>query len=168
MSDLDFYAQAATANVVLGVSLGSVPEEVQNRFGADFIDDRRRGVLRRDYGLLEFSFFRDIDWKCGAIGIQVHRLLWADPDAVPSALIVKYGDFANRLTISSLKDVISDAGFELDEVSGQDGDEFIQFCVVQSGVEIIVVGCPMMIGGASYNTGDVWSIHISGTIRPIQ
>ncbi|GAA0829116.1 hypothetical protein GCM10009525_27430 [Streptosporangium amethystogenes subsp. fukuiense] len=166
MKDLDFYAKAATSGVVFGVQLSSTPAEVEERFGADFLDDRQRGVFRRDYGLLEFTFFRDPDWTCGAISIQVHRLLEGASDSVPSVLIQEFGEFSPCVKLSSLKREVGTLGFYLSEAPDQTSPDFTRFLVSQSGVEVVTTRGLTTDGKLSSEVGDVWSILVPGNFPP--
>ncbi|POX51506.1 hypothetical protein C3489_19945 [Streptomyces sp. Ru71] len=95
MSDIDFYVLAALRREVLGVSLGATPEAWQARLGDDFLDDVRKGRMRRDYGLVEIAFSRDSGiWAAVTVSLQVHRLARGLERVVPPALERAHGGSA--------------------------------------------------------------------------
>lgn len=163
MNDLDFYAQAATSGTVLGLGPGATPAQVEERLGGDFFDDRQRAVFRRDYGLLEISFYRDSSWVCGAISIQVHRLLRGRVDVVPPVLIEEFGEFSARIKFHHLERVIDRAGFSVVQEANGASIDFSRLRVLRSGVEIIVVGQLVNAGVKGHEPGDVWSILLPGS-----
>jgi hypothetical protein len=165
LSDLDFYARAATGGTVFGLGIGATPEQVAERLGPDFLDDRQRGMFRRDYGLLEFAFYRHPSWACQAIGIQVHRLLTEGADAVPPPLRGEFGEFSRRVKISGLESAIKGLGSGLDEETGSASADFSRWRVRDSGVEIIVVGPSVAVADRpeDHEFGDVWSILLPGS-----
>lgn len=67
MSDVAFYASLIVNGEILGCTFGDAPEVWDSALGDDYLDDRRKGRMRRDFGLVEVSFQRvDQQW-------QMHR-----------------------------------------------------------------------------------------------
>jgi hypothetical protein len=162
VDDLDFYALAATHGTVLGIGVGATPAQVEELFGEDFLDDRQRGMFRRDYGLLEFAFYRDSFWECRAISIQIHRLLTVGGDVLPSVLRNEFGRFSSRVTIASLARAINRHGYHLTREPSGGSEHFVRMTVQESAVEIIVVGDLVTGDLNSHEPGDVWSILLPG------
>jgi hypothetical protein len=71
LSAIRFLAEAAATGLVMGAGRGSLPEQVEAGLGQGYLDDRnRRGtLLRRDYGLVEFTFTRSSGWACQAVSL---------------------------------------------------------------------------------------------------
>ncbi|MFI6816007.1 hypothetical protein ACIBG7_26615 [Nonomuraea sp. NPDC050328] len=162
MDELDFYVTAISAQRVLGLGMGSSLEEVTHSFGKDFVEDVHGPLLRRDYGLLEFTFHRYDRWKCCLIGVQVHRILWGDNEVIPDAVSAKYGSFSPHLAAATLSRALEARGVDLDGAARQTFSDSIKMSLVELGVEIIV------LKGQDDERlqGDVWSIHLSEPKRP--
>jgi hypothetical protein len=58
VADLDFFVDVVVGGTVLGVGLTDSPDDVARTLGGDFVEDRTRAAMRRDYGLVEFSWAR--------------------------------------------------------------------------------------------------------------
>ncbi|MEV4808113.1 hypothetical protein AB0K18_49715 [Nonomuraea sp. NPDC049421] len=161
MNEIDFYAQVATAGTILGIGVGSTPDQVESILGADFLDDRQRGLLRRDYGLLEFAFYPGAVWECRAVSVQVHRLQWDDGDMIPVILRDRFGEFSSQIKMSALEGRIGKLGCHVIAMpSGADLD-FKRLIVQESGVEIIVSNAQLHGESGFAISGDVWSILLS-------
>ncbi|MGI8648278.1 MAG: hypothetical protein DLM55_04420 [Acidimicrobiales bacterium] len=94
MSGLDFLVDFAATGDIEGVGLGSSPYEWDQIIGADYVDDVQKNQMRRDYGLIELTFWHtDGAWLCTGISVQAHRLWWETADLVPAMLQKKYGEF---------------------------------------------------------------------------
>ncbi len=164
MSDLDFYAQAAVHGDVLGVGVRSGPEAWQAALGPGYIDDLGKGLLRRDYGLVELSFARtDGIMSCFGIAVQVHRLIHGLE--APEALVRVYGEFAPRARFDELCSVIRSLGCEV-EPEDLSGDVH-RYRVPESGARIFVVEDPDPFCDTDHDpddpagrrAGDVWAVY---------
>ncbi|WP_199551744.1 hypothetical protein [Streptomyces sp. N35] len=166
MSDLDFYADVATRGDVLGVGRGSSPEMWEAALGPDFLDDPGRGMLRRDYGLVELSFSSvEGVMSCFGIGVQVHRMLHGL--RAPTAVVRAYGEFAPRVPFGELRTRIRSLGCEVEpeDVTG----DVHRYRVPESGARIFVVEDPDPYGHAEgdhdadapalHRVGDVWAVY---------
>ncbi|MER7723591.1 hypothetical protein [Streptomyces sp. NPDC096323] len=166
MSDLDFYAHVATRCDVLGTGIGASSDAWEAAVGQDYIDDRGKGVLRRDYGLVELSF-SDVKgpMTCFGISVQVHRLIHGL--SVPTTLTAKYGEFAPRARFAELQAAIAslDCTVEPDDLSGY----VHRYRVAESDVRIFVINDPDPYGDGDHDVddqkvhqaGDVWAMHVS-------
>lgn len=84
MDGLEFIARIVATGTVNGVGIGAELGEVGRAIGdVLFVDNtpgRRKTVLLRDYGLVEFTFNRTGEgtdtgaWVCCNFSVQVHRL----------------------------------------------------------------------------------------------
>jgi hypothetical protein len=77
VAGLDFFVDVVVSGAVLGVGLTDTPETVAAVLGEDFVEDGERTVLRRDYGLVEFSWSRPSaaqPWHATGFTVQAHRL----------------------------------------------------------------------------------------------
>lgn len=167
MSDLDFYAHVATRGDVLGTGIGSGPDAWEVAVGPGCFDDPGRGLLRRDYGLVEVSF-SDTEgaMSCFGISVQVHRLIHGH-SAVPSPLAETYGEFAPRARFQDLRSGILALGHtvEAEDLSG----DVHRYRVPESGARIFVIEDPDPYGGGDYDVddpgihqaGDVWALNVS-------
>ncbi|MFB9555316.1 hypothetical protein [Streptomyces roseoviridis] len=152
MSGLDFHAHVAARGDVLGVGVGAEPEEWERRLGSDFVDDRDRALLRRDYGLVELSFQqqRDGSWPCFGVSVPIHRLRWDPESAVPPALRSAYGDFGPSVRLGDLTAAVAALGGTVEpDDDGTDGAEgggttsdFRRYRVRESGVRLFVRAAP--------------------------
>ncbi|MFJ1756591.1 hypothetical protein [Kitasatospora sp. NPDC088134] len=77
MDGAEFIASAITTGKLHGVGIGSSLAEVENVFRAGYVDDpdaEENLSLRRDYGLVEFSFNDGLAWTVVGASIEIHRL----------------------------------------------------------------------------------------------
>ncbi|MFI5702570.1 hypothetical protein ACIA78_21300 [Streptomyces xanthochromogenes] len=166
MSDLDFYAHVATRCDVLGTGIGSGPATWEAAVGQDYLDDPGKGLLRRDYGLVELSFSdAEGSMSCFGISVQVHRLIHGF--SVPPSLAREYGEFAPRARFAELQPVILALGhaIEPDDLSG----DIHRYRVPGSGARIFVINDPDPYGDGDHDVddqeihqaGDVWALSVS-------
>lgn len=134
MADLDFYADFACDANVLGVGLGSTPAQWETALGDDYLDDPQGRQTRRDYGLIETTFFRRLAWECSAVSIQVHRLSASAVTDVPKPLREEYGDFSQNVSLAELKNLLQGRSFEIEQVSEPSDGEFLRHWLPSSGV----------------------------------
>lgn len=166
MSDLDFYAHVATRCEVLGTGLGSSPDAWEAAVGPDYLDDPGKGLLRRDYGLVEL-FFSDAEGplSCFGFSVQIHRLIHGL--SVPASLTQPYGEFAPRVRFAELRAAILSLGrtVEPDDVSG----DVHRYRVAESGARIFVISDPDPYGDGDHDVddqeahqaGDVWRVSVA-------
>ncbi|MEW2625951.1 hypothetical protein [Streptomyces sp. NPDC048106] len=161
MSDLDFYAHAVTRGDVLGAGIGSAPGVWEARAGTDYLDVPGRGLLRRDYGLVEVSFSGagEEGLTCDGIGVQVHRLIHGP--CAPAPLVRAYGEFRPRVRFAELRSAIAALGCaaEPEDVS----KDVHRYRVSGSGARIFVIEDPDPYGDGSHDTGDP-SVHQTGDV----
>ncbi|GAA3861464.1 hypothetical protein [Streptomyces sedi] len=158
--DLDFYVRTATRGTVCGLGAGSLPTEWEPVLGGDYVDDARKGRMRRDYGLVEVSFLRrEGEWRCATVSLQVHRLAWAE-DVVPRRLREEYGEFRTHVPFASLAAGIAEAGFGLEEVGDSSMHGFTAFRISETSSVLHVARTPPGDGGP-HHADDVWSLALS-------
>ncbi|NGM12392.1 hypothetical protein ENC19_06780 [Verrucosispora sp. CWR15] len=90
MADLDFFVDVVVSGAVLGVGLIDSPDGVAHAIGTDFVEDRGRAVMRRDYGLVEFFWARrsgSDPWHATGFTVHVHRLASLDVAREPSCRV---------------------------------------------------------------------------------
>ncbi|MEV4341257.1 hypothetical protein [Streptomyces sp. NPDC049590] len=166
LSGLDFYAQVAARGEVLGVGIGSGPDDWRAALGADCLDDPGHGLLRRDYGLVEVSFSADGGpLSCFGISVQAHRLILGR--GVPPALAEAYGAFTPRARFADVRARILALGctLEPDDLS----DHVHRYRVPESGVRVFVIDDPDPYGDGDHDVhdpelhqrGDLWSLSVS-------
>ncbi|ALG06698.1 hypothetical protein [Kibdelosporangium phytohabitans] len=73
--DIDFFAAIVRTGTVLGADAGMSPQEVSRYLGDDPWDEESGGVLRWDYGLVEFCW----DVKGSRFELELHRLTVSVP-----------------------------------------------------------------------------------------
>jgi hypothetical protein len=161
VTDLDFYAEAILSGRVLGLGSGSTADEVERALGRDFVDDARKQLMRRDYGLIEFHFNRaNREWVCFGVSIQVHRLADAGEEIVPPVLIGRYGAFGRSVAFGQLVDRIKGKApgraVECAEASGGFGT----FRVDGTDSQILAVCSQVPIANAEAGARDLWSIEL--------
>jgi hypothetical protein len=171
MSDLDFYVQFATRGEVAGLGIDSHPAEWEAKLGSDYLDDRVRGQMRRDYGLVELSFQEgEGRWLCFGISVQIHRLVWGDVSSVPAALRNEYGEFAPRVEFDELAARIASLGYRIEPDNDSTTTDIHRYRVTESGARVFVVADIDPYGyadvdedddPAGHRVGDVWSISLS-------
>ncbi|GAA0267365.1 hypothetical protein GCM10010302_01420 [Streptomyces polychromogenes] len=116
---LAFYVDAVTTGTVLGLGPADSPERVAEVFGADCGENAGRGVLSRDYGLVEFHWQRSHGgdpWEGHHISVQVHRLAYRRGALVDGVLRTRYGRFAPRIRFDKLRRLLERRGVPLVEI----------------------------------------------------
>ncbi|MFD8494618.1 hypothetical protein [Amycolatopsis sp. NPDC059657] len=162
MTDLDFYARAVIDGKVLGLGQGSLPEEWEDRLGAGYVDDVRKGRMRRDFGLVEVSFQRVRGiWQCFGAGIQVHRLGRGGEAVVPAPLLAEFGEFGSPVGFAGLDAAVARMGGRLESANDGGSTYHDQFLSTSSNVRVHVVSQVDDPGDGGTSVGDVWSIHLS-------
>ncbi|MEE1941121.1 hypothetical protein V1L54_17215 [Streptomyces sp. TRM 70361] len=127
MTDIDLYVDLIKNGEVLGVGLGSSPEEWESRLGDDYLDDQRKGQWRRDYGLIEVSFQkREKKWECFGFSAQVHRLRPEKSGIVPGALERAYGRFELSPLFAELADRLDREGLHIEELGSPSMGGFVR------------------------------------------
>lgn len=161
MSALQFCADVLKRGLVCGVGIDSRPADWDEALGVDYLQDVRKGRMRRDYGLVELSFLRlSGEWLCTEISIQVHRLNSTPDPVIPDAIENLYGEFESRVCLSSLSGLMAREGVHLASIEDQSRDWCSRFTVEESSAIVHVVsGLNGPVG--DLNAGDVWSISVS-------
>jgi hypothetical protein len=157
-----FFVDLVVSGAVLGVGLADTPEAVAAVLGEDFVEDSERTVLRRDYGLVEFSWSRPSaaqPWLAAGFTVQAHRLGHVD---VIDELADRYGRFGRRLPFAALGEALGRLGYRLDEVTAAaDRPDYRRFWLAESQAAVLVAATGW---AGRLAAGDVWSI--SAPVRP--
>lgn len=161
MADLNFCSDVCTSAQVLGRGLRSSLAEWEQSLGNNYVDDERKGRLRRDYGIVELSFARmEGNWECMAISVQVHRLALPHEDVIPEVIARRYGKFRERVPFVELERSIREGGASVELISDAVEPHPKRFWVPSSQALVHVVDEPLHdADGPRY--GDVWSIALS-------
>lgn len=161
MTCLSFFTDASVTGHVRGLGLGSSPAQWEQALGDDYIDDVRKGRMRRDYGLVELSFLRAAgSWDCVEISIQAHRLSLPSEDLIPESLIRTYGAFSDRIAFSDLRKSILEVGASVEAIQDATRSRYSRFWIPDSRALIHVTGERLSEPGIP-TSGDVWSIALS-------
>jgi hypothetical protein len=162
MSYLDFLVDALAGVGMSAVGRGFTSSEIQACWGDEFFDDEHKSgrMMRRDYGLVEFSFARPGKadaWVCTGGVIQVHRLA-RKADIVPQPVAERYGQFAAVVPFTVLLDTAQARGLALEPrpAQGTNYDKF-ETAGKRSCVYVVNASAPDCEGMRS---GDVWSIQM--------
>lgn len=167
MTGTDFYVDALLSGLVCGVGPGSTADEIEGALGREYVDDARKQRMRRDYGLVEFYFDRVKQaWICVGYAIQVHRLLDADPEIVPSALADRYSAFATTLGVESLAEAVGAKGGP-NLIRESATGEFVRYRL--HGMNCFVHARQIQAEAVDARPGfeEVWSIEIRGSAGPV-
>ncbi|MEU7801451.1 hypothetical protein AB0B10_19490 [Micromonospora arborensis] len=113
-SHLDFFADFAVTGMVLGVGLGSRPDDWPGVLGSDFHEaswtDRH---LVRQFGFVDANFHDGSgEWVCDSVNVnqgQLHRF----DDMVPEAIGSRYGSFPPRVPFEEVANRLVSAGVEI-------------------------------------------------------
>ncbi|MCW3845186.1 hypothetical protein ONA70_34490 [Micromonospora yasonensis] len=154
MADLDFFVDVVVTGAVLGVGLTDSPDEVARTLGGDFAEDRGHAVMRRDYGLVEFSWARrpgSHSWQATGFTVQAHRLASI---TVIDALVHRYGPFGRQLRFTQLNAELDRLGYHLQEITDQADADYRRYWLAESRISLLVATRYQGLVAA----GDVWSI----------
>lgn len=155
MAGLDFFVDVAVTGAVLGVGLTDSPDEVARTLGEDFAEDRGRAVMRRDYGLVEFSWARrpgSDSWQATGFTVQAHRLASI---TVTDALVQRYGPFRRHLPFTHLSVELDRLGYQLQEITDQADADYRRYWLAESRISLLVATTGYQ---GLVDSGDVWSI----------
>ncbi|MET8685875.1 hypothetical protein ABZV77_16800 [Streptomyces sp. NPDC004732] len=166
MSDIDFYVETVLRQTVLGVPLGSSPEEWENKLGGDFLDDARKGRMRRDYGLVEIAFVRRAGaWESVSVSLQIHRMARGLDGIVPRPLTDIHGDFSPQVPLDVFLRALRAQGGDLEEGTEPSSGGFRQFRETSTGTTLYVAdgsGQDALLEPAS-----LWSIIVQHQTAPV-
>ncbi|MEU1399022.1 hypothetical protein ABZ403_23520 [Micromonospora zamorensis] len=117
-SHLDFFADFAVTGMVLGVGLGSRPDDWPGVLGSNFDEaswtDRH---LVRQFGFVDVNFHDGSgEWVSDSILVHQWKLHRFD-DMVPEAIGSRYGSFPPRVPFEEVADRLFSAGVEIYHVS---------------------------------------------------
>ncbi|GII79653.1 hypothetical protein Sru01_46350 [Sphaerisporangium rufum] len=117
-SYLDFFAEFAVTGMVLGVGLGSRPDDWPGTLGDDFHEASWTDHhLVRQFGFIDANFHDGSgEWICDHVNVrpgQMHRF----DDMVPKAIGIRYGSFPRRLPFEDVANRLVGAGVEIHHVS---------------------------------------------------
>ncbi|NYF60072.1 hypothetical protein [Micromonospora purpureochromogenes] len=155
MADLDFFVDVVVTGAVLSVGLTDSPDDVARALGSDFVEDRDRAAMRRDYGPVEFFWARrdgSDPWHAAGFTVQVHRLASID---VTGGLVHRYGPFGRQLRFARLNAELERLGYQLEEVTQEADAGYRRYWLAESRVSLAVATTPY---GELIDAGDVWSI----------
>ncbi|PYC67261.1 hypothetical protein C7C45_22630 [Micromonospora arborensis] len=116
-SHLDFFADFAVTGMVLGVGLGSRPDDWPGVLGSDFHEASWTDHhLVRQFGIVDANFYDGSgEWICDCVNIkpwQLHRF----DDMVPEVIGSRYGSFPPRVPFEEVADRLVSAGVEIHHV----------------------------------------------------
>ncbi|MFH8290836.1 hypothetical protein [Streptomyces sp. NPDC018059] len=158
MTDIDFYVEATLKKTLLGVPLGSAPEEWESRLGGDFLDDVRKSRMRRDYGLIEIAFVRSAgSWRSVSASLQIHRMARGLDGVVPRPLTDVHGDFSRHVPLDVFRAALQARGGILEELTEPVAGGFRQFREKSTRTSLYVTGKSPQ--GAA-EPGTLWSIIV--------
>ncbi|WP_433452948.1 hypothetical protein ACQPXS_32740 [Streptomyces sp. CA-142005] len=159
MSELEFYAKAALRGEVLGVELGAGPEAWEERVGSDFLDDVKKSLMRRDYGLVEVTFAKtEGSWVSVAVSLQIHRLSYGLNEMVPPPIEFAHGAFSTHVRIHEFRRELEMQGGTLCEIADASRPNFVHYQEPNIGSSVYVVD---QLAHTSLKAGDIWSIAFS-------
>lgn len=159
MRVIDFLVDVLASGAVLGVGISDSPEEVARRLGEDFAEERRRGRLRRDYGLAEFSWERPpggAEWRPAGFAVQVHRLAYGAALPLPGGPGIVAGPGERRVHFGDLSFGLARLGYRLEEITeGHDQPDWRRYWLEETEVSVTVAAAPR----AELEIDDVYAIH---------
>ncbi|WP_395576848.1 hypothetical protein [Streptomyces sp. BK79] len=159
MSAFQFLVEVLKSGAVQGLGLDARPDAWEAKLGSGYIDDVRKGRMRRDYGLVELSFFKKGEiWQCFEVSLQVHRLAKDIPDVVPSSLIEEYGEMESRVRFSDLQANATAEGLQVAQISDRGRHFHSRFSVMESRAIVHVLETD---SGDSLRRGDIWSVSLA-------
>lgn len=159
MSACQFLVEVLKSGAVQGLGLDAQPDAWEAMLGSGYVDDVRKGRMRRDYGLVELSFFKEGDiWQCFEVSLQVHRLAMGIPDVVPDSLIEEYGKLESRVRFSDLQANATAEGLQLAQIRDPGGHLHSRFSVMESKAIVHVLEAD---SGDNLRQGDIWSVSLA-------
>lgn len=161
MSALRFCVEVLRSGTVQGLGLNGQPDAWEAKLGQGYVDDVRKGRMRRDFGLVELSFLKGGEgWQCIELSLQIHRLAMGEVDVVPNFLIGKLGKFESRIKFDDLEGLLATEGIHLDRIGDRIQEPHARFSIAESGAIVHVL--TVEAGGVGRpGIGDVWSISVA-------
>jgi hypothetical protein len=142
---------------VLGVRPGTRRQEVEERLGADYLDDVESEFVRRDYGLLEVTFVPRNGWECAFLTVEMHRTASIDEGLFPAPILQKYGAFDGRVQIAGVVEALQLLGVEVEKIADENSEDFSRYLVASSGCLAHVQNND----DGLLRAGDIWSLTIT-------
>lgn len=159
MSAFRFLVEVLKSGTVQGLGLEARPGAWESKLGSGYVDDVRKGRMRRDYGLVELSFFKDGGtWQCFEVSLQVHRLATGISNIMPSSLIEEYGKLESRINFSDLQANATAEGLQVAQIGDRGRHLHSRFSVMESRVIVHVLETD---SGDILRRGDVWSVSLA-------
>ena len=149
MDPIEFYADIVNYGQVLGLDWTYSPEEVEQKLGTDFGENRQARQLFRDYGIVEFYWDRHDaaqPWQGNHFSVHLHRLARGTTQAgFPEA---------RRIPFDRLREQLAAEGALLVEVA-QPSDDVRGYWQPESTALVLVVAAEPPAG---MELGDVYAI----------
>ncbi|WP_406729514.1 hypothetical protein WJ438_40400 [Streptomyces sp. GD-15H] len=159
MSAFQFLVEVLKSGAVQGLGLDARPDAWEAKLGSGYVDDVRKGRMRRDYGLVELSFFKEGEtWQCFEVSLQIHRLAAGIADIVPISLIEEYGKLESRIKFSDLQANATAEGLQVAQIGDRGRHLHSRFSVMESRVIVHVLETD---SGDILRRGDVWSVSLA-------
>jgi hypothetical protein len=155
VADLDFFVDVTVSGAVLGVGQTESPDDVARTLGDAFVEDRTRAAMRRDYGLVEFSWARQPgsdSWQATGFTVQAHRL---SSITVVETLMQRYGPFDRHLQFTQLNTELDRLGYHLQEITDHTDAGYRRYWLAESRIFLLVATAAHR---EMIDAGDVWSI----------
>lgn len=161
MTALDFFIDFAITGQVEGVGLNSKPDDWSENLGADYVDDRRKNQMRRDYGLVELGFARvERTWRCATISIQAHRLWW-HADNVPPKLRRRFGAFPRSIPFEETRKRLRELDHEPHPIDDQQKSDHERYYVPGTKILIYVLSAKPADDLDGMPPQTLWSMNLS-------
>ncbi|MFG1892517.1 hypothetical protein ACGFIP_00655 [Micromonospora zamorensis] len=159
-SHLDFFADFAVTGMVLGVGLGSRPDDWPGVLGSDFHEaswtDRH---LVRQFGFVDANFHDGSgEWACDCVKVnpwQLHRF----DDFVPKAIGSRYGSFPSQVPFEEVANRLVSAGVEIYHVSRVAVASLEQYWIPDGKVIFSLISEYQLEGFPALRLGDVYEAY---------
>ena len=164
-SHLDLLVRFGADGTILGLGLGSSPEEWVTTLGQDFDEaSRREGHKVLSYGLVEAEFGATGagGWSCDQIKLVIADLPSAGRPgaAVPPALREHYGDVPARVGFDQVAQAAARAGQRVCRVEKAVPTVIDRFWFPAAGVSFWVLTEHQLDDYPGHRAGDVYSANV--------
>ncbi|WP_433535059.1 hypothetical protein ACQPZK_23505 [Micromonospora sp. CA-249363] len=164
-SHLDFLADVAVTGTVLGVGLGSRPDDWPGVLGSDFHEaswtDRH---LVRQFGFVDANFHDGSgEWICDYVDVklwQVHRF----DDFVPEAILSRYGHFPPRVPFEEVADRLVSGGVEIYHVRREQVASLEQYWIPEGKVMFSLISEYQREDFSALRLRDIYSVSTTAGV----
>jgi hypothetical protein len=163
MSDLDFYVHFAAHGDVLGLGVGSSPDEWAAKFGDGFTEGPLQwGQFGRQFGPIDLSFDEgEHGWRTNSITLSVHKGAGGADYPHPTPVRAEYGEFPAVVEFDPIADGLAAVGVPVYRVTHPLFEGVTNYWIEETSTTFTVVSDAEYARDSGLAIGNVHSVKIA-------